>query len=142
MPVSKSNLFSASILLGTMLVAHSTSTASVQSINDTTSHRLITIPKALIIAWSYSVSKLHLTIHSRSKWISILFASSRQITWTNEDWFLVLVDNASPMTLVGVGALRIEVLNYWSIFRNLIFADKAFVLGVLLRCNVFEHIFS
>lgn len=132
MPVSKPNLLSASILFLTMFIAHSTSTASIQSINPTTSHSLVAIPIALVIAWSYSVSKLHLTIHSGSKWISVLFAGTRQVTWTYEDCFLVLVNNASPMTLVGVSALRNEVLNYWSILRNLIITDQASVLVVLL----------
>ena len=123
MPVSKPNLFSASKLFLTMLITHSTSTTSVQSINPTTGHSLITIPIALVITWSYSVSKLHLTIHSRSKWISVLFAGTRQVTWTYKDWFLVLVYHTSPMTLVGVSTLRSEVFNYWSILRNLIIAD-------------------
>ena len=132
MPVSKPNLFSASKLFLTMLITHSTSTASVQSINTTASHSLVTIPIALLITWSNSVSKLHLTIHSRSKWISVLFSSTCQVTWTYKDRFLVLVNYASPMTLVGVSALRSEMLNNWSIFRNLIITDQASVLLVLL----------
>ena len=125
-----------------MLVTHSTSTPSVQDINSTTSHSLVTIPIALVITWSYSISKLQLAIHSRPEGISVLFTSSRQVTWTNEDWLLVLVNNTSPMALEGIITLRSEVLNYWSILRNLIVVDQVTLLREMLRRNVFEHIFS